>query len=117
MALQILNLKLEGITADDYLSWCRDPEPPALDFALRSICVDAAALGDTITAVLDWSQPAPAPAAAAVAAGLPLPAGVELRPSVATEVPDAIPASVAQGGARLACECVELAAATAILEA
>ena len=31
MALQTLTLKLDGITAGDYLTWCRDPEPPALD--------------------------------------------------------------------------------------
>ena len=50
MPLQILSLKLDGITAGDYLTWCRDPEPPALDFALRSVSVDADPLGDTITA-------------------------------------------------------------------
>ena len=61
MPLQILTLKLDGITAGDYLTWCRDPEPPALDFALRSISIDADPLGDTITANLDWNQP-PAPA-------------------------------------------------------
>ena len=27
MPLQILTLKLDGITAGDYLTWCRDPEP------------------------------------------------------------------------------------------
>jgi hypothetical protein len=41
MPLQILTLKLDGITAGDYLMWCRDPDPPALDFALRSISIDA----------------------------------------------------------------------------
>jgi hypothetical protein len=56
MPLQILTLKLDGITAGDYLTWCRDPEPPALDFALRSISIDADPLGDTITAILDWNQ-------------------------------------------------------------
>ncbi len=50
MPLQILSLKLDGITASDYLTWCRDPEPPTLDFALRSVTVDADPLGDTITA-------------------------------------------------------------------
>jgi hypothetical protein len=66
MALQTLTLKLDGITAGDYLTWCRDPEPPALDFALRSISIEAEPLGATITAILDWSHsppPAPAPAA------------------------------------------------------
>jgi hypothetical protein len=110
LALQILTLKLDGITAGDYLSWCRDPDPPALDFALRSLCVDADPLGDTVTAILDWNRPAPAPAAAAAAAGLPLAASVELRPSMPTEVLDVNRASVAQTGAQLACESVELAA-------
>jgi hypothetical protein len=69
MPLQILTLKLDGITAGDYLTWCRDPEPPALDFALRSISVDADPLGDTITAILDWHESPPPPPAAASAAG------------------------------------------------
>ena len=73
MPLQSLTLKLDGITAADYLAWCRDPEPPALGYALRSIRVDADPLGDTITATLDWNQPAPPPRAAAAMAGLPLP--------------------------------------------
>jgi hypothetical protein len=87
MSLQILTLELDGITAGDYLSWCRDPDPPALGFALRTICVDADPLGDTITAILDWNQPAPAPAAAARAAGLPLPTGVRLQLAMPTYSP------------------------------
>jgi hypothetical protein len=87
MSLQILTLKLDGITAGDYLTWCRDPDPPALDYALRSIRVDADPLGDTITAILDWNQPAPAPAAAATAAGLPLSPDVQIHPPVMTRVP------------------------------
>ena len=79
MPLQILTLKLNGITAGDYLTWCRDPEPPALDFALRSISIDADPIGDTITAILDWNQPIPAATAAATAAGLPLSAGVQVN--------------------------------------
>ena len=86
MPPQILSLKLDGITAGDYLTWCRDPEPPALDFALRSVSVDADPLGDTITAILDWNGPAPHPSAAATAAGLPLSAGVEIYPSHAGPV-------------------------------
>ena len=50
MPLQILSLKLDGITAGDYLTWCRDPEAPTLDFALRSVTVDTDPLRDTITA-------------------------------------------------------------------
>ena len=91
MPLQILTLKLDGITASDYLTWCRDPEPAALDFALRSVSVDADPLGDTITATLDWEQPPPPPRPAAAAAGLPISAGVEIYPlhagPVSTERP------------------------------
>jgi hypothetical protein len=57
MSLQTLTLTLDGITAGDYLTWCRDPDPPALDLALRSISTDVDPLGDTITAILDWNQP------------------------------------------------------------
>src|SRR5512132_2720766 len=87
MTRQILTLKLDGITAGDYLTWCRDPDPPALDFALRSISLDADPLGDTITATLDWNLPAPTPAAAATAAGLPLPTGIEIHTAMPTDVP------------------------------
>jgi hypothetical protein len=99
MPLQILSLKLDGITAGDYLTWCRDPEPSALDFALQSVSVDADPLGDTITAILDWNGPAPRPSSAAAAAGLPLSAGVEIyhhaglvsteRPRHLTSIPTA----------------------------
>jgi hypothetical protein len=87
MSLQILSLKLDGITAGDYLTWCRDPDPPALDHALASIRVHADPLGDTITAILDWNQPAPVPTAAAIAAGLPLSQGVQIHPPAITGVP------------------------------
>ena len=30
MSLQILSLRLDGITAGDYLTWCRDPDPPGV---------------------------------------------------------------------------------------
>jgi hypothetical protein len=81
MSLQPLTLKLDGITAGDYLTWCRDPDPPALDYGLRSIRVDGDPLGDTITAILDWNQPEPAPRAAASASGLLLPTSVQYTPS------------------------------------
>jgi hypothetical protein len=80
MSLQILTLKLDGITAGDYLTWCRDPDPPALDYALRSIRVNADPVRDTITKILDWNQPLPAPVAAATAAGLPLAPGARSTP-------------------------------------
>jgi hypothetical protein len=80
MPRQILTLKLDGITAGDYLTWCRDPDPPALGFALRSVHVDGDPLGDTITATLDWNQPPPPPPAAAAAAGLPLLPAARIHP-------------------------------------
>jgi len=80
MPIQILTLKLDGITAGDYRAWCRDPEPPALGYALRSVRVDADSLGDTITVTLDWNHAAPPAAAAAAGAGLPLLPGTTLHP-------------------------------------
>jgi hypothetical protein len=85
MSLQILTLKLDGITAGDYLTWCRDPDPPALDYALSSITLDADPLSDTFTAILDWNEPPPAPAIAATAAGLPLPPAVQIHPRPASD--------------------------------
>jgi len=90
MPLQTLTLKLDGITAVDYLTWCRDPDPPALDFALRSISIDGDPLGDTITAILDWNQPLPAAPDAAITAGLPLSPGVQIH-HVVTDRPHAEP--------------------------
>ncbi len=87
MALQVLTLKLNDVTAGDYLTWCRDPDPPALDVTLQSVSVDADPLGDTITAVLDWKQSPPPLAAAATAAGLPLTTGVEVRGLMPVDLP------------------------------
>jgi hypothetical protein len=82
MPLQILTLKLDGITSGDYLTWCRDPEPPALHFGLRSISIDADSLGNTITGILDWNESPPSAPTAASAAGLPLTMGVQIEPVV-----------------------------------
>ena len=71
MPRQILTLRLDGITAADYLAHFRDPEPAALGHALRSVDVRAEPLGDTIEAVLVWEETVPAPCAAAQASGLP----------------------------------------------
>ena len=96
MPLQIVTLTLDGITAGDYLTWCRDPEPPALDYALRSISIDADPLSDTITAILDWNQaPPPAPVAAS-AAGLPLSTGVQIKATPA-ETPHSAPLATGTG--------------------
>ncbi len=72
MPLQYLTLKLDGITAGDYLAWVRDPEPPALGQSLDSISVRAEPLGDSVEAVLSWSRPPPGVLMAAPAAGLPV---------------------------------------------
>jgi hypothetical protein len=76
MAVQYLSLELDGITAGDYLSWVRDPEPAALDMELCSVAVDADPLGHVIEATLVWNGPAPDPPVAARIAGFPLTAEV-----------------------------------------
>jgi hypothetical protein len=87
MSLQTLTVKLDDITAGDYLTWCRDPDPPALDFGLRSIRIHGDPLGDTITATLDRKGVPPAPPIDAPAAGLPLPAGTRIHALMRTDVP------------------------------
>jgi hypothetical protein len=72
MALQVLILTLDGITAGDYLAWVRDPEPPALGQELCQVSVHGDPLGDTVQAVLVWRGAAPASSVAAQVAGLPL---------------------------------------------
>jgi len=72
MAYQVLILTLDGITAGDYLTWVRDPEPPALGHDLCEVRVQSDALGDTIEAVLAWRGTVPSPPVAARVAGLPL---------------------------------------------
>ena len=69
MSRQVLTLKLDEITASDYLTWVRDPDPPAP--GLRSIGIRAEPLGDTIEVALSWEGSAPSPPAAASAAGFP----------------------------------------------
>ena len=71
MTIQTLELRLDDITAADYLAWCVDPEPPALGLGLRAVALEAEPLGDTVRATLHWEGPAPAPTAAVRAAGLP----------------------------------------------
>lgn len=73
---ETLTLELEGITAGDYLTWVRDPEPQALGVGLRSIEIEAEPMGSTILATLEWATDPPAPAQAASAAGLPVIADV-----------------------------------------
>jgi hypothetical protein len=70
--VQRLTLKLDGITAGDYLAWVRDPEPPALGLDLCSVTVRGDPLGDTVEALLSWRVSPPDGVAAGPAAGLPL---------------------------------------------
>jgi hypothetical protein len=72
MPLQQLTLTLDGITAGDYLTWVRDPEPAALGRELHSIELRADPLGDTMEALLSWNAAPPDAAVAAASAGLPL---------------------------------------------
>ena len=66
-------IRLDGITAVDYLAWIRDPEPPALDHGLQSVAISAEPLGELVDIELVWAcQPPTTPSAAAVAAGFPL---------------------------------------------
>jgi hypothetical protein len=70
--VQRLTLKLDGITAGDYLAWARDPEPPGLGRDLTAIDLRADPLGHTVEAWLSWTIDPPAPHEAARAAGLAL---------------------------------------------
>jgi hypothetical protein len=71
--VQSLVIRLDGITAGDYLTWVRDPEPLALDHGLRSVAISAEPFGELINVDLIWAdRPPTRPTAAAVAAGFPL---------------------------------------------
>lgn len=56
----------------DYLTWARDPEPPALGRGLRSIGVRARPPGDTLEITLSWEVTPPTVLAALQIAGFPL---------------------------------------------
>ena len=71
--VQSLIIRLDGITAGDYLAWVRDPEPPALDYGLRSVAISAEPLGELVHIELIWAgRPPTTPSAAPVAAGFAL---------------------------------------------
>ena len=72
MHVQSLVIRLDGITAGDYLTWARDPEPGALDDGLRSVAITAAPVGETVNIELVWDREPPALRSALVAAGFPL---------------------------------------------
>jgi hypothetical protein len=64
---------LDGITAGDYLTWVRDPEPAALDHGLRRVAISAEPLGELINIDLVWAgQPPKTPSTAAATAGFRL---------------------------------------------
>jgi hypothetical protein len=71
--IQHITVKLEGITAGDYLAHQLDADPPAETSHLRSIALDVPdPLGDTIGAALRWDGRPPSARTAAVAAGFAL---------------------------------------------
>jgi hypothetical protein len=82
--IQHITVKLDGITAGDYLAHQLDADPPLEASPLRSVTLDVPnPLGDTIGAALRWDGRAPSPRAAAVAAGFALTADVvEVRARV-----------------------------------
>lgn len=92
---QALSIELEGITAGDYLTWVRDPEPMALGSDLHSIEVSADPLGSIIDVELVWNGVTPSlPRRAASKAGLPTTADVrDVRERPASAWPRRSPAA------------------------
>jgi hypothetical protein len=79
---QHLTILLDGITAGDYVTWLRDPEPHALGRELASLSMQAGPLDDHIDVLLVWNNDPPSPRAAATAAGFALtPEVIEVRTS------------------------------------
>ena len=77
MTVQLLTIRLDGVTAADYLAHVRDPEPGALDGALAAVVVRTdQPLADVVEAALSWHGAPPAAHAAAHLAGLPVTADV-----------------------------------------
>lgn len=68
---QTVTLFLDGITADDYLQWVRDPDPPDAG-VLKLITVGAAPLGDRIRVELLVEGDPPPPRLAAHSLGFPM---------------------------------------------
>lgn len=76
MIFQSLTLTLDGMTAGDYLSHIRDPEPPSLGRDLRAVEVRADPIGDVVEVLLAWEDGVTPPERACALAGFPLPAEV-----------------------------------------
>jgi len=73
MHLRSLLIRLDGITAGDYLTWVRDPEPLALQNGLLSVVISAEPLGELVNIEFVWAvQPPTTPGDVAVAAGFAL---------------------------------------------
>jgi hypothetical protein len=86
--VQSLLMRLDGITTGDYMTWVRDPEPPALDHRLRSIGICAEPVEELVNIELVWAGPPPTtPRAAAGAAGF-------------ARTPEVVAARNADGGRR-----------------
>lgn len=82
MTYQTLRLRLDGMTAGDYLAHLRDPEPALLGLTLRDVAVEAEPLSDVVEALLTWHEAPADVATAARLAGFPTPAevvGLEAR--------------------------------------
>jgi hypothetical protein len=76
MTYATLRLRLDGMTAGDYLAYLRDPEPPALGHSLHAVDVRADPLSDVVEAQLAWTDAPETTTAAAHIAGFPTPAEV-----------------------------------------
>jgi hypothetical protein len=76
MIYQKLRLKLEGMTACDYLAHFHDPEPAVLGSGLREVVVRATPLDDVVEALLTWNETPSDECAAAHLAGFATPAEV-----------------------------------------
>ena len=76
MTYQTLHLRLDGMTAGDYLAHLRDPEPASLGAGLHAVVGEAEPLADVVAALLAWEGAAPEPCRAAAMAGFPTPSEV-----------------------------------------
>ncbi len=105
MPCQIITIRLDGLTAGDYLAHLCDPDPAAGGLGLLSVDVRAEPLGDVVEASLVWAGAVPEASDAAQAAGLPrvaeavaldavivhdLPATADARPRRAPALPERV---------------------------
>jgi hypothetical protein len=69
---QVITLDLDGITPEDYLAHCVDPDPPLEASRLASVSAEPRPLSEMVVAVLRWHGTPPAARTAASVAGLQL---------------------------------------------